>query len=146
MASQVEEFLTSEEEQEIVDAIIAAEQNTSGEIRVHLEASTVHDHYLRAQEVFHTLKMDNTRQRNGVLIYIAVQDHQFVICGDTGIDDVVPDDFWTSTRDTIATHFKSQRFKQGIIEGVLRTGEKLKEHFPWGPNDSNELRDEVSKS
>ncbi len=143
--SQVEAFLTPEEEQQIVDAILEAERDTSGEIRVHLEAHTDKDHFQRAKEVFHLLKMDNTRERNGVLLYVAVQDHKFVICGDAGIDKVVPDNFWDQTKDVIQNHFKEGHFKQGIIEGVLMAGKELKAHFPWHPDDENELSNEVSR-
>ena len=99
--SKVEDFLSAQEEQEIVAAILEAEKFTSGEIRVHIEAAASKDPYERAQEVFHVLKMDNTKHDNGVLIYIAVEDHQFVIFGDKGIDaavPVLPDDLVTPGR------------------------------------------------
>ena len=92
--NKVEAFLTTEEEQEIVDAILEAEKNTSGEIRVHIEASANMDHFSRAQQVFHFLKMDNTKDENGVLLYVAVDDRKFVVYGDRGIDKVVPKGFW----------------------------------------------------
>lgn len=66
--SEVEDFLTKEEEREIVDAIVRAERHTSGEIRVHLEAHTDLPPMERAKEVFHILKMDNTKEANGVLL------------------------------------------------------------------------------
>ncbi|MBT8236986.1 MAG: TPM domain-containing protein [Bacteroidia bacterium] len=144
--SGVEAFLTAREEQEIILAILEAEMDTSGEIRVHLESSAQTDHYTRAQEIFHVLKMDNTRQRNGVLIYIAVADHKFVIYGDKGIDDVVPDDFWNSTRDAMANYFMKGSYKDGIIAGIQSTGQELKTHFPWNADDRNELPDAITKS
>ncbi len=144
--SRVEDFLTAKEEQEIVRAILDAEKNTSGEIRVHLEAHTRIDHFDRAKEVFHLLKMDNTKEENGVLIYVAVNDKKFVIYGDRGIDKVVPDDFWNTTKDTIENHFKNGRFKQGLIDGILKAGKELEKHFPWNHGDINELSNEVSQS
>jgi len=144
--SRVEDFLTAEEEQEIVQAILDAEKNTSGEIRVHLEAHTRLDHLQRAKEVFHLLKMDNTKEENGVLIYVAVNDRRFVIYGDQGIDKAVPKDFWNSTKDIIESHFKAKRFKQGLIDGILEAGKELEDHFPWKHGDTNELSNEVSKS
>ena len=138
--------MSAQEEQEIVDAILDAERNTSGEIRVHIESSSSRDHYERAKQVFHQLKMDNTKESNGVLIYVAVHDHKFVILGDKGIDRVVPDNFWVSTRDIIQEHFKHRRFKQGIVEGILEAGKELKAHFPWQSDDQNELSDEISKA
>jgi len=144
--SRVEDFLTAEEEQEIVLAILDAEKNTSGEIRVHIEAHTRNDHVNRAKEVFHLLKMDNTKEENGVIIYVAVNDKKFSIYGDRGIDKVVPDNFWDTTRDVIETHFKNGRFKQGLIDGILKAGKELEDHFPWNHGDANELSNEISKN
>jgi len=143
--SRVENFLSEEEEQEIVQAILKAERNTSGEIRVHIESHTRLSHFDRAKEVFHLLKMDNTKDDNGVLIYVAVNDRQFVIYGDKGIDRVTPNNFWESTRDTIQNQFKKADYKQGIIDGILAAGKELETHFPWNHGDINELSNEVSK-
>jgi len=143
--SKVDTFLTREEEQSIVDAILVAERNTSGEIRVHIEARSPIDAFSRAQQLFHYLKMDNTKDRNGVLIYVAVEDHCFVIYGDSGIDQVVPKDFWESTKEVMEAHFKRGEFKEGIIAGVLKAGEELQKHFPWEHGDQNELSDEISR-
>jgi uncharacterized membrane protein len=143
--SKVEEFLTKKEEQEIVSAIRIAEKNTSGEIRVHIEATTDVAHYERALEVFHFLEMNTTKDANGVLIYVAVNDKKFVIYGDKGINDAVPEDFWNSTKDTIQNHFKKGAFKQGIVDGILKAGEELQAHFPYQQDDVNELSNEISK-
>lgn len=121
-----------------------AEKNTSGEIRVHIEPHAL-NHFERAKEVFHLLKMDNTKEENGVLLYIAVNDKKFVIYGDRGIDRAVPKDFWESTRILIESRFKQGNFKQGIIDGILKTGQELQKHFPWQSNDRNELSNEISK-
>ena len=143
--SKVEDFLTQEEELEIVEAIRVAEKNTSGEIRVHLEKTTELDPYDRALEVFNELKMDETQLKNGVLIYLAVADKTFVICGYQGINDIVANDFWDSTKDIMVAHFKNGNFKKGLIDGILRAGEELKKHFPWSEDDTNELSNEISK-
>ena len=143
--SKVEAFLTAEEEQEIIAAIREAERNTSGEIRIHIEGSTKLDPFERAMELFHNLKMDNTKLQNAVLIYLAVQDKTFVIYGDKGINDVVPDRFWESTKDIMQSHFKKGEFKQGLIDGVLMAGDQLSKHFPWIHTDINELPDDISK-
>ncbi|WP_299215311.1 TPM domain-containing protein [uncultured Dokdonia sp.] len=146
MVSTVEDFLTQTEEQEIVEAIRSAESTTSGEIRVHLERHTDLDPLARAKEIFHILKMDNTKEENGVLIYIAVDDHTFAICGDHGIHRKVPANFWETTRDTMSAHFKKGRFKEGIIEGVQHAGERLSAYFPWKHGDHNELSNEITTS
>lgn len=142
--SKVEDFLTAFEEAEVVEAIREAEKNTSGEIRVHLETHTKIDAFDRAAEVFDFLHMNNTKQSNGVLIYIAVNDRTLVIMGDSGVNDVVPPDFWESTKDTIIEHFASGRMKQGLVNGILKAGEQLKKHFPYKKKDTNELPDDIS--
>ena len=143
--SNVEDFLTQAEEQEIVEAIRVAEKETSGEIRVHIEKTTSLNPFDRAKEIFHELRMDETELKNGVLIYIAVDDKKFAICGDKGINDIVENDFWDCTKEIMLSHFKSNNFKQGLIDGILRAGEKLKTHFPWTEGDTNELSNEISK-
>ncbi|MEP1486999.1 MAG: TPM domain-containing protein [Algibacter sp.] len=143
--SNIEAFLKASEEQDIVEAIRLAELNTSGEIRVHIEKTSKSDANVRALDVFHTLKMDNTKLQNAVLIYVAIDDKAFVIYGDKGINDVVPNDFWESTKDVIQSHFKSGHFKQGLVDGIIKSGEQLKRYFPYTDLDENELTNEISK-
>jgi uncharacterized membrane protein len=143
--SKIEGFLTAQEEQEIVEAIKTAEKNTSGEIRVHIEKTTSIDAFDRALEVFNLLKMDETELKNGVLIYLAVEDKSFVICGDEGINNVVEQGFWDTTKDAMVAHFKKGDFKQGLIDGILKAGNQLKIYFPYQKGDENELSNEISK-
>ena len=143
--SKVEDFLTKEEEQAIVEAIGIAEKTTSGEIRVHIEKTTSLAPFERALEVFYSLKMNETKDQNGVLIYLAVEDKTFAICGDKGINDVVNEDFWDKTKNIMANHFKSGNFKQGLIDGILEAGQQLKSYFPHQENDTDELSNEISK-
>lgn len=144
--SHLEDFLSAKEEEEVVEAIRKAEKATSGEIRVHIEKTHgKQDIFERAIEVFHLLKMDNTKQENGVLIYVAIDDRDFVIYGDKGINEVVPNDFWESTKDAIVAEFKAGNYKQGLIDGILKAGEQLNKHFPWNENNTNELPNTISR-
>lgn len=143
--SKVEDFLTKEEEQEIVSAIGIAEKNTSGEIRVHIEKENTIAPLDRAMEVFRNLNMENTQESNGVIIYVAVKSKQFAIYGDKGINEKVGIDFWDSTKEIMQNHFKNGNFKQGLIDGILKAGEQLKTHFPYQDNDKNELSNEISR-
>ncbi len=150
--SKLEDFLNQQEESEIIEAIRIAEKNTSGEIRVHLEATSISqndpntkiDAFDRAAEVFDFLHMNNTKLSNGVLIYVAVADRTFVIMGDKGINDVVATDFWESTKNSIVACFKDGNIKQGLVEGILVAGEQLKKHFPYHSSHGNELPDDIS--
>jgi len=143
--SITEDFLTAAEEQEIVQAITLAEKNTSGEIRVHIENHSDTPPIARAREVFDSLKMYKTEARNGVLFYVGVADHSFAIIGDSGIDDVVESDFWECTKDIVIENFKNKKFKEGLVEGISRAGERLKVFFPYDSKDANELSNEISK-
>lgn len=144
--SATEDFLTHEEEQAIVAAIRKAEDMTSGEIRVHLEDHTDLSPIERAKEVFAQLNMQQTEARNGVLFYVGVADHSFVILGDEGINRRVADDFWECTKDLVITHFKQKAYKKGLIAGIINAGEQLKKYFPVSKNDIDELPNEISKS
>ena len=143
--SKTEDFLSKADEQEIVQAIIEAEKNTSGEIRVHLEEHTEKSPLDRAQEVFFELHMHETQERNGVLFYVGVADKKFAIIGDEGIDKVVDADFWDCTKYVVISNFKEGNYKKGLIDGILRAGERLKHYFPYQTDDSNELSNEISR-
>jgi uncharacterized membrane protein len=143
--SKTEDFLTKEEEQEIVQAIVTAEKNTSGEIRVHIEETSEKPPIERAKEVFSSLEMHKTEARNGVLFYVGVANKGFAILGDEGINNVVESDFWDGTKNIVLENFKNKEFKKGLVEGVLRAGEKLKHYFPYQSDDTNELSNEISK-
>jgi uncharacterized membrane protein len=140
-----ESFLSEEQEKSVINAIKKAEKNTSGEIRVHIEEKTEKPTLERAKEVFFSLKMNQTKNHNGVLLYIGVADKQFAILGDTGIDKVVPDDFWDAINDLIIKHFSNNQFEKGLTAGIQLIGKKLKEFFPYKNDDKNELSDEISK-
>lgn len=137
-------FFTTEQEQRIIAAIREAEGQTSGEIRVHLERELIGDALNVAAQMFHELEMDTTAERNGVLIFLVPSMKRFAIIGDKGINEKVPEHFWDDIRDVMQTHFKKSDFTQGVIEGVKRSGSKLKEYFPRSADDVNELPDEIS--
>ncbi|AEV32850.1 putative membrane protein [Owenweeksia hongkongensis DSM 17368] len=144
---EAKSFFTTEQEKEIVAAIKTAENQTSGEIRVHLENHTDEPNLEHAKKVFEEVGMTKTELRNGVMFYLAVQDHQFSILGDKGINEAVPSDFWDNIRDVMVGHFKAGDFTKGMVEGITMAGEALKKYFPHqGDDDINELPDEISKS
>jgi uncharacterized membrane protein len=137
-------FFTAEQQQQIAQAITDAEKNTSGEIRVHIENKCPEDPVERGKTVFVKLAMHKTELKNGVLFYLAVDDHKFAILGDTGINELVPHDFWDHIRDHMQDHFRAGRFTEGLAEGIARAGEALKAHFPYKADDRDELSNEVT--
>ena len=136
--------ITPEERLQIESAIKDAEMNTSGEIRVHIESKCKKDVLDRAADIFALLKMHKTELRNGVLFYLAMDDRQFGILGDAGVNAVVPENFWDTIKDKMTVHFKENNFAEGLSAGISMAGEKLKEHFPYQSDDVNELSDEIS--
>ena len=138
------EFLGKENELLITKAIEKAEHQTSGEIRVHLESKCNEEVLDRAAWLFKKLKMHETKDRNGVLIYLSINDRKFAIIGDAGINKVVPEGYWNDIKEMMIGHFKKGEFAIGLINGIEKTGEHLKQYFPWQENDVNELPDEIS--
>lgn len=127
-----------------MEAIRSAENNTSGEIRVHVEVGAQAPALAVAQRIFRELGMDKTKDRNGILILLAVDRREFAIVGDEGIDKVVSEDFWDSERDMMRQHFRQGDFASGISLAIQQVGAKLKQFFPHQEDDVNELPDEIS--
>ncbi|MFC2120761.1 TPM domain-containing protein [Bacteroidota bacterium] len=137
-------FFTTEEKFQITKAIKEAELNTSGEIRVHIEGSTKDNVLDRASFIFKKLNIHKTQLRNGVLFYIAIKDKNFAILGDGGINAIVPENFWEEIKNSMQMSFKEGKFAEGLINGILKSGEQLKTHFPYQKDDVNELSDDIS--
>jgi uncharacterized membrane protein len=137
-------LFNDEEQQRIREAVERAEKHTSGEIRVCVEKTCSEDVLDRAANYFAKLDMHKTKLRNGVLIYVATDDHKFAIIGDGGINKVVPDDFWDNAKLQMLEQFKQGNLVEGIAVGVTMAGEQLKKYFPYDNDDTNELSDEVS--
>ncbi|MFY7828868.1 MAG: TPM domain-containing protein [Flectobacillus sp.] len=138
-------MLLSEEQQSIiVDAIKAAEKETSGEIKVHVEQFCPGDVLERAKVVFGQLELHKTAQRNGVLFYLATVDRKFAILGDKGINDVVPANFWQDIRNDMQSYFVMNQFAAGFAVGIQKSGVALKQFFPYQSDDINEISDEIS--
>lgn len=137
-------FFTEDQKKQIVEAIKIAEKNTSGEIRVHIEKKCKEDVLDHAAFIFDELEMQKTELRNGVLIYLAVEDRKLAILGDAGINMKVPKGFWDDTKDVMVSHFKEGKFTEGLCKGIINAGEQLKEHYPYQKDDVNELSDEIS--
>lgn len=140
----VKEFIGKEGEARIVSAVKAAELNTSGEIRVHIESKCSANVLERAVYIFNYLKMYKTRERNGVLIYVAVNSHKFAIIGDSGINSKVPAGFWDAIQQKTGELFACGKYVDGLCVAIEDTGNSLKEYFPYQKDDVNEQPDEIS--
>ena len=144
MIKTAKTFFNREQREDIRQAVLNAELDTSGEIRVHIETSCKGDVLDRAAFIFDKMAMQKTEKRNGVLFYLAVKNRRFAALGDKGINAVVPEDFWDDIKNLLLNHFREERFTEGLIEGISMVGTKLKNHFPYQTGDVNELSDEIS--
>lgn len=142
---KLEDFIPVEGQKRVEEAIAKAERETSGEIRVHVEqkckARTPYD---RAVEIFDSLKMYETRERNGVLIYIAFKSKVFAIVGDKGIDEAVPEGFWNEEKEVLAKYLGKGEVVDGLCRVIEIIGDHLSKYFPCQPDDTNELSNEIS--
>jgi len=138
-------LLTASDKQELVEAIQLAEKNTSGEIRVFVETKLGKvDALTRAKEIYFKNKMNETKERNGVLVYVAVNDKKIAIYADQGIYEKMGIEFWYTQVQEMTSHFKLMNYIAGISTVVNEIGIALQNHFPYDrSNDTNELSDEI---
>ena len=140
----IKAFFTETQQKAIQLAIENAELNTSGELRVHLDSKCKGEVLVVAKKSFEKLNMHKTELRNGVLFYLALENKKFAVIGDKGINDVVESTFWDSIRDAMANEFKQEQFTVGLCQGIEMAGDKLKKHFPYQKDDTNELPNDIS--
>jgi uncharacterized membrane protein len=131
----------------IAQAVRRAEAKTTAEIRVHLEQRVParREPLGRAQEIFRRLRMHRTRDRNGVLIYLALEDRKLAIVGDAGIHARVGATYWEAVRDLMVGHLRASAPREAVVRAVEDLGRALVQHFPHtGGQDPDELANEVS--
>ena len=136
-------ILSKDEQQRISEAVAAAEKASSGEIIVALQKTVKGEIYEEAKAFFDKKKLYETRDRNGILIFLAFNKHQIAVLGDQGINEKVPEDYWQQIIDEMIGEFKQGNLCEGLVLGVNKIGEKLTELFPYRDDDQNELSDEV---
>lgn len=144
MQEKLTEIFNDAAQERLVAAITKAEQSTSGEIRLHVEATCKEDVLDHAAFIFEKLEMHKTEERSGVLFYFALYDHKFAILGDAGINAKVPEGFWDGIRDEMLTFFKKDDYISGLEHGIHRAGLELAQDFPIKKNNTNELSNEIS--
>lgn len=140
------DFLAGERELEVVAAIRRFERETTGELRVHLEVSGRGEPVAAASRIFEKLGMERTRDRNGILFWVAVAERRFAVVGDVGIHAVVDRGFWDDIVRKVEARFAEEAFAEGLIDGIEAAGAELVRHFPAVDGDRNELPDGISRS
>lgn len=137
------EFISQLDEQRVVDAIASAEKQSSGEIRVYVSHKERHDALAFAKKRFVELGMTQTRERNGVLIYIVPRTRQVAVLGDTAINEKCGDAFWAEIVRGMSAHFKEGQFTEALIAAIRDVGAVLAKHFPPQSGDENQLSDSI---
>lgn len=128
----------------VTEAIADAEKMTSGEVRVFVELKCKYvDAMDRAKDLFYQLNMHRTEARNGVLVYVALNDRQFAILGDQGIHKKVGNNYWQQQAGEMRRAFQESQYIAGITTVVRSIGDSLKTHFPYQSDDQNELPDDI---
>jgi len=137
-------FFADSSSRKIVQAIHDVEQKTYAEIRVHIEDDCPSNPVDRALEVFHKLKMSNTKNQSGVLIYISTDDKKIAVIGDVGIHQQVGNDYWDRIVQDMIRVIAQKDLTDGIVYGIEEIGKKLIRYFPERSTVVDELPNEIS--
>ncbi len=143
--NEMKSFLTKDEEESLVEAIREQEARTSAEIRVCVSYKLLWNHERYAWRKFEEVGMRDTRQRNAVLIVMMPRIRKIVIIGDSGVNAVVPADYWKDAVAAMIRHMHDAGPLEALHEGLRRLGDTLADHWPRGADDLNELPDRILK-
>lgn len=139
-------FLTEQQMASLVEAIQTAENHSTGEIRVHIDSNTEHGNAKRAFDVFQSLCMNQTKDRNAVLFHVNFEKKYLTIIGDEGIHEKVHQSFWDRLHDKTTAEFSKGNYYDGLKNAILETGMELKKYFPVEGENINELPNEITFS
>ena len=88
--------------------------------------------------------MQQTDQRNAVLLYMAIKDRELALYGDAGIHEQVGSAYWEKEVQEMLGKFKEEKLVDGIVNCLQHIGNTLSEKFPYmASEDKNELPDEI---
>ena len=127
-------------------AIVAAERQTSGELRVSVAPFFWGNVEKAAGKAFRRLGMDRTRDRNAILFLVVPSRRRFAVVGDEGIHLRVGTDFWIKVAEAVTVKFRTGDYTGGLEDGIAAVGKELARCFPFRADDMNELADEVDFS
>jgi uncharacterized membrane protein len=132
-------FLTTEQEQEVVDAIRTAEAQTSGEIRVVITSRWILRPEHHAWQLFERLEMTRTRHRNGTLIVLFTRRRRFVVLGDSGLHGILKPGYWDGIAAAMTELLREGRKLDAITTAIRMLGETMAGHWPPEASNPDEL-------
>jgi uncharacterized membrane protein len=118
------------DDKRILRAIEEAEKRTTGEIRVSLAPHFWGSVRKAADRAFVRLRMTQTPERNGVLVFVVPSRREFAIVGDRGIHERVGHEFWERVSAAMSERIHAADLTDGILHAVSEAGKALAEHFP----------------
>jgi uncharacterized membrane protein len=142
-------FFDDDEFLRISNKIKETEKKTAGEICVSVKEKRSFRQKKKtlrqlAEDEFHRLGIAKTRDSTGVLFFLILEDRQFYILADKGINQRVPQDSWDKIKDEMQERFLKGEFCKGILFGIEDAGKILSAHFPIKPDDTDELSNRVN--
>ncbi len=133
----------------IADTIARQEQRHSGELRFAVEGGLAPwsalrnpDARLRAVDVFSSLRVWDTAQNNGVLIYVLLAERRVEIVADRGIHAKVGATAWETICGEMQRCFSRSAYEEGALIALEAVSDLLVAHFPAAGDNPNELPDE----
>lgn len=129
-------------------AITASETLHAGELRFAVEANLPLPALWRGQspreraiELFSGLRVWDTRDNSGVLVYLQLIDRRVEIVADRGIDARVGQEFWDGVCSRLEAACRAGRFEHGTLAALDEITAALTRHFPAAATNPNELDD-----
>lgn len=130
----------------VEEAVRESERTHRGELRVAVEAGLELESLWRGQsprdraaEVFSLLRVWDTAENSGVLLYVNWADRDIEIVADRGISARVTQDQWEAICRGIEQSFRAGQFEAGLVEGIRGITRMLAEHFPATSDNVDEL-------
>lgn len=141
-------FFTDDDFLRISNKISEMEKITAGEIRVAIKENKPQLKQNKsvielAKEEFYKLKMNETRDKTGILLYLLIKERKFHILADEGINEKVEQNTWDKIRDDMQKEFRNGKFSKGMLLGIEKVGNILGKYFPIKEDDTNELSNKV---
>lgn len=141
----MKDFLTTDQELEVVEAIRAVEVQTSGEIRVVITSRRVLRPEQHARRLFAKLGMERTRHRNGALIVVFTRRRRFVVFGDSGFDEIAGPGYWQEIAIQMSTQLHDGRKVEALTSAIRSIGETMAAHWPPDASNPDELPNAIHR-
>lgn len=129
---------------ELSQAITTAEQGHRGEIRLVVETRLPLSLALknitarqRAIQWFSDLRVWDTEENSGIVLYLLLTERKIEILADRGIDKLVPQANWDNICAQLQTKLSADQINDGLQQALQQLGDLLRQHYPLQVSDNN---------